>query len=387
MRLKFIKIISESEMFRKNKIKFLVIALSGIIVMAVMQSCSCGNLYSKGDIRQEKIENSEQYDDGKFANKEEVNPVSAGTFFSTMWEWMFGGGTRTPELDIESVPLDIESFNTKDDNQLKVSWMGHSSVIINLDGKLILTDPVYSEKVSFVGPSRFNDNLPVKISDLPEIDLVVISHNHMDHLDFDTIKEIKDRVKKFAVPLGVSAYLEDCDVDMNKVIELDWWEEAIVDDKIKVAATPAQHFSGRSLTDSDKSLWASWVIQGSNHKVYFSGDSGYFEGFKEIGEKYGPFDITLIECGQYNERWGGIHMFPEQSVQAHIDVKGKLMLPIHWGAFKLAMHDWFDPVKRAVAASNEKGTKITTPQIGEVVDLAKEIPVKHWWKNYIKEEK
>lgn len=380
------KFFNGSKLLKKHSVKFLIIFLTGIIVMSLIQACS-GSLYSADDIRQEKIENSKQFSDGKFRNEEETNLMSVGGFFTTLWEWTFGDEIRTPEMDLPSVPFNISEFNSKDENQLKLSWMGHSSAVINLDGKLILTDPVFSKGVSFVGPFRFNDNLPVGLEDFPEIDLVVISHNHLDHLNFKTIEKIKDKVKVFAVPLGVGSYLAECEIDKNKIIELDWWEEAVIDDGLFIAATPAQHFSGRGLTDSDKSLWASWVIKGKNHKVYFSGDSGYFDEFKNIGEKYGPFDITLMECGQYNEKWKKIHMFPEESVQAHIDVKGRVMLPIHWGAFRLAMHDWFDPIERAVASADEKNVKLATPQIGEVLDLSKEIPVNKWWRNYIKEQK
>ena len=385
MKLKY-KMIFKLGFLGKNRIKLLASLIIGVIIMTVAQSCSA-SLYSAEDTRQEKIENSEQYDDGKFKNKKETNLMSVGSFFTTMWEWMFGDGIRTPEMDLPSKKLDWNSFAAKDTANLKASWMGHSSVVLNLNGKIVLTDPVYENSVSFVGPSRFNDNLPLNIDEIKEIDLVVISHNHMDHLNFKTIKNLKDRVKYFAVPLGVGSYLEDdCEVPVEKIIELDWWEEFRIDDELFIAATPAQHFSGRGLTDSDKSLWASWVIKGKNHSVYFTGDSGYFSEFKNIGEKYGPFDLTMVECGQYNEKWKLIHMMPEESVQAHVDVKGKYMLPIHWGAFRLSFHDWFDPINRAVAEAEKQNVKLTTPIIGEVIDFQNNIPSEKWWLNYIKDE-
>lgn len=385
MKLKY-KLLQESKLIQKNRIKLLITLLVGIVIMSVAQSCSA-SLYSTDDIRQYKIENSSQFSDGKFRNVANTNLMSVGGFFKTTWQWLFGGGVRTPEMDLPSVKLNLLSFASKDSNQLQVSWMGHSSVVINLDGKIILTDPVFENNVTFIGPNRFNDNLPVNISEFQEIDLVVISHNHMDHLNYETIRQIKDKVKVFAVPLGVGLYLEeDCEVDKNKIIELDWWEEARIDEGLFIAATPAQHFSGRGLTDSDKSLWASWVIQGRNHKVYFSGDSGYFNGFEEIGNKYGPFDLTFMECGQYNEKWAKIHMMPEESVKAHIDLKGKIMLPIHWGAFRLAMHDWFDPIERAVKYAGENKVNVTTPMVGEVINIKEKVPSTHWWKNYIKKQ-
>ncbi len=224
---------------------------------------------------------------------------------------------------------------------------------------------------------RFHQT-PITLEDLPSIDVVVISHDHYDHLDKASIKVLGDKVGTFLVPLKVGQLLVNWGVPKEKVIELDWWESHSVDG-IEYTLTPTQHFSGRGLTDRDTTLWGSWVINAQQHKVFFSGDSGYFNGFKEIGEKYGPFDFTMIETGAYNELWSDIHMFPEQSVQAHIDVQGKVMMPIHNSTFDLSMHDWNEPMQRALDISEERGVTLVSPEIGQRLAIAEPQPAKAWW--------
>jgi len=208
----------------------------------------------------------------------------------------------------------------------------------------------------------------------------LISHDHYDHLDYWSITKLKDNVKKFYVPLGVAAHLKAWGVEEVKIVEMDWWEEVKFEELV-FACAPARHFSGRGLTNKDSTLWCSWVVKGDNANIFFSGDTGYNEGFKKIGEKYGPFDLTLLECGQYNEGWAEIHMMPEQTVQAHIDLRGKLLMPIHWAAFKLSVHPWQEPVERLLAKANSLGVKVTTPKIGEPVILGRTLPSSRWWEN------
>ena len=258
--------------------------------------------------------------------------------------------------------------------------LGHSSVLMKLDGKLVMTDPVFSDRASpvqWAGPKRFHQT-PITLQDLPSIDVVVISHDHYDHLDKASIKELGDKVGTFLVPLKVGQLLVNWGVPKERVVELDWWESHSVDG-IEYTLTPTQHFSGRGLTDRDTTLWGSWVINAQQNKVFFSGDSGYFNGFKEIGERYGPFDFTMIETGAYNDLWSDIHMFPEQSVQAHIDVQGKVMMPIHNSTFDLSMHDWNEPMQRALDISEERGVTLVSPEIGQRLALAEPQPVKAWW--------
>ena len=219
---------------------------------------------------------------------------------------------------------------------------------------------------------RYSGTFSLEREDLQEIDAIIISHNHYDHLNYKSIMQLKDRAKHFYVPTGVAQYLIKWGVSPSKISEHNWWDE-VTFDNIKLVCAPARHFSGRSMTDRDRSLWCSWLILGQETKVFFSGDSGYAPHFKEIGDKYGPFDLTLMECGQYDTRWSAIHMLPEETVQAHIDVKGELLLPIHWGAFTLALHEWSDPIERVTKEAKRLGVNITTPQIGESITLKSKI--------------
>jgi len=273
----------------------------------------------------------------------------------------------------------LSRFNNKGSDQLNVTWLGHSSLMINIDGYKILTDPVFEKRVSIFGPTRFNGDVPLDIRLIPKIDAVIISHDHYDHLNKYTVQRLIDKSNKFVVPLAVGSLLIDWGVPPGKIVELDWWQEHRIDHNLMVAATPAQHFSGRGITDRNKTLWASWVIKTPFHKIFFSGDSGYFGGFSQIGDKYGPFDMTFIECGAYGEGWPKVHMFPEQTVQAHLDLKGKVLHPIHWGTFNLAMHPWYEPMARLTTAANSKNVKTATPIVGETTVFAGRIPSARWW--------
>ena len=232
---------------------------------------------------------------------------------------------------------------------------------------------------SFMGPQAFPYSNVYSLEDLPEIDAVLISHDHYDHLDYETFLKLKSKVDKFFVPLGLAAHLERWGVPSENITELDWWDEVQFDENLLFAAVPMRHFSGRGVTDRSKTLWAGWVIKGKNSSVIHTGDSGYGDHFKEIGNKYGPFDLTMVECGQYNKDWKFIHMMPEETVQAHIDLKGKYLLPIHWGRFKLALHSWTDPIVRATAEAKKMNVELISPVAGQIVSLTPPLPKKHWW--------
>ncbi|WP_329959321.1 MBL fold metallo-hydrolase [Paenibacillus athensensis] len=265
----------------------------------------------------------------------------------------------------------------------RVVWFGHSALLLQIGGKTLLLDPMLGKTPSpfpAFGGGRYGERLPISAGELPPIDAVLFSHDHYDHLDYGTIRRIKDKVGRFIVPLGVGAHLVRWGVEPARISEHQWGEE-LEWEGLALACTPARHFSGRSLNDRDANLWCSWVIDDGQTRVFFSGDSGYGPHFAEIGERYGPFDLTLMECGQYDERWAPIHMMPEETVQAHIDVRGKLLIPIHWGAFSLALHSWTDPVERAVRAAVERGVAICTPRIGEIVRLdGHDYPNAAWWR-------
>jgi L-ascorbate metabolism protein UlaG (beta-lactamase superfamily) len=237
---------------------------------------------------------------------------------SSAWQFLFDKNNRTPDWRLPVMPVDLSHFKTPGHHQLNSTWLGHSSLMINIDGYKLLTDPVFEKKISLVGPTRFNGKLPIDPATLPGIDLVIVSHDHYDHLNKYSIRLLKNITQKFVTPLGVGKRLAAWGIPDDKIIELAWWESYAFDEHLKIIATPAQHFSGRTLGDRNKTLWASWVIASPDHTLFFSGDSGYFDGFKTIGDAWGPFDITFIECGAYNKRWHKVHMFPEETVQGNI---------------------------------------------------------------------
>lgn len=265
-------------------------------------------------------------------------------------------------------------------------WFGHSTVLLNFDGKFILVDPILSNSLGPFGftVKRFQESL-VKPEDLPKIDYVIITHDHYDHLDRDTMKEFAKRDTQIVTSLGVGSHLESWGIPASRVTELDWWQETNLG-SLKLTFTPSQHFSGRSLT-RNKTLWSSFVLQGRAQKIFFSADSGYDTHFQTIGEKLGPFDIAFVESGQYNEKWPGAHLFPHESVQAFQDLKAKRYFPIHWGMLALSEHPWFEPIEKLEAASSEKRFQLVAPTLGEIVAVNDAYVTKPWWKSVPRESK
>ena len=269
-------------------------------------------------------------------------------------------------------------------NDIHVMRLGHSSLMLKIAGETWLIDPVFSERTSpvqWAGPKRFHP-IPFKMEDFPAVQGIVLSHDHYDHLDTATIKALQTKVQYFVAPLGVGARLQGMGVPKEKITELDWWQSAKLGN-MTLTAAPAQHFSGRTLTDKNETLWASWSIKAraadKEQSVFYSGDSGYSPAFKTIGQRLGPFDLSLIETGAYDLMWRGIHMLPEESVQAHIDSQSKIMLPVHNGTFNLAFHAWQDPFERVSVAAKKQGVTLTTPIVGEPVSLLAPLPQKAWW--------
>ncbi|QNP41711.1 MBL fold metallo-hydrolase [Lysobacter solisilvae (ex Woo and Kim 2020)] len=273
--------------------------------------------------------------------------------------------------------------------------LGHSTMLIKLRGGFWITDPVFAERASpvqWLGPKRFHAP-PIALEDLPPLRGVILSHDHYDHLDRDTVRRLARTTEVFLTPLGVGDRLVAWGVDPAKVYQFDWWQGATIDG-VRFTATPAQHFSGRGLFDGNKTLWASWVIVDNAHadatpgdaadadglRVFFSGDTGYFDGFKEIGRRFGPFDVTLMETGAYDPQWPYVHMQPEQTVQAHQDLRGRWLLPMHNGTFDLAMHGWTEPFERVSALAAQRGIALTTPRMGERLDLAAPHAATPWWR-------
>ncbi|MEU2296529.1 MBL fold metallo-hydrolase [Streptomyces antibioticus] len=270
---------------------------------------------------------------------------------------------------------------------LRLTWMGHSSVLAEIDGQRVLFDPVWGERCSpfaFVGPKRLHP-VPLPIAALGPVDVVVISHDHYDHLDLPTIKALAGTDTLFAVPLGVGAHLEHWGVSAGRLRELDWHEATKVGG-LTLTATPARHFCGRGLRNTQHTLWASWVVEGERHRIYHSGDTGYFDGFKEIGADHGPFDATMIQIGAYSDFWPDIHMTPEEGVRAHLDLQGGgpagVLLPIHWATFNLATHAWTDPGEGTLASARAVGAPVALPRPGEPFEPGGEsVPDRPWWRD------
>lgn len=276
-------------------------------------------------------------------------------------------------------PSKLEQLSS---SQLHVIKLGHSSLLLKVYGEYWLLDPVFSKRASpfpFLGPKRFHP-APIDIEALPEIDKVLISHDHYDHLDKQAIRALAHKTKQFLVPMGIDLRLYEWGVEEEQVYYFDWWEELAIDNGF-IAYTPAQHFSGRGLGDGNKTLWGSWVIKAGEHSVFFSGDSGYFSGFKDIGAKYGPFDLTLIETGAYDKDWPDVHMQPEESLQAHLDVNGKVMMPVHNGTFDLAFHPWYEPLDRIHRLAQEQQVDLLMPKFGQVITLGTDNLTSAWWES------
>ena len=293
-------------------------------------------------------------------------------------EWLNGSEKGRPPGLLPSLSPKMEDFRAQED-ALKIIWLGHSSFLMNLDGIVVLVDPVFSQAASPVSFAvrRFQQP-PIALQDLPPIDYILISHDHYDHLDMSTMEFFIDRDSKFVVPLGVKAHLTGWGIVAERVTEKDWWEQAVFP-QVTFTATPAQHFSGRDGMHTNETLWASWVIKSTNHQIYFSGDSGYDVHFKTIGDKYGPFDVAFLDSGQYNKRWREVHMFPQEAMKAAQDLRAKNHFPVHWGMFELALHDWDAPARRLTELSDDKSVPLLIPQLGELVRVPGEKPQKAWW--------
>lgn len=329
---------------------------------------------------------SPNFKEGKFINIKEHIPVKMGfgKMLSVSRKFFFSKvANGSPIMDV-SVKKVVKTSVLDYKGEARLLWFGHSAFLLQVASKNILIDPMLGNvaaPMDWLGSKRFNSKMPFDIGDLPTIDAVLISHDHYDHLDYPTMKKIAHKVKRFYVPLGVGAHLNAWGIDTARIVEMDWWEELKLDG-LTFACTPAQHFSGRKFSNGQSTLWASWVIQSDDFNLFFSGDSGYGSHFSKIGESYGPFDLALMECGQYNKMWPDIHMFPEETAQAGIDVSAEKIVPIHWGGFKLALHSWTDPIERVMVKGEALDLPIITPQIGEFVPVKGQVETQQWWEKY-----
>ena len=353
-----------------------------VVIITVVMVVSAGDApgASPAGKRLERVQASAQWQGSSFVNR--LTPEE-GSFWKMMEQWIFGGSEyRVPEEPIGIIETAARLFETAPGSGLRVTWLGHSTLLIEIDGHRLLIDPVWGERASpfnWMGPVRFYEP-PLALEDLPDLDAVIISHDHYDHLDHPTVLRMLDMEVPWVVPLGVGAHLEHWGMPVERIVELDWWENTDVKE-ITITCTPARHFSGRSvmLTDRSTTLWAGWALTGPRHRVYYSGDTAMQDEFIEIGDKLGPFDMTLIESGAYNELWADVHLGPEQAVRAHQLVRGRVMLPVHWGLFNLGMHGWTEPIERILVAAMGAGVKVVMPVPGETVEPELAGEVVPWW--------
>ncbi|OON67250.1 MBL fold metallo-hydrolase [Hymenobacter sp. CRA2] len=327
---------------------------------------------------------SGHYRDGEFQNLVPTEVMTGGSTMGLLWRFLF---TKTPHerpaAPLPTQPLDSARIRQKTAATLRVTWFGHSASLVEIAGHNVLLDPMLSVDmgpISWVTPKRYNPQLAISPQQLPRIAAVLISHDHYDHLDYKTIRELRDKVDNFYVPLGVGAHLLLWGVAPTKVHELDW-NDSVRLPGLTIVSQPARHFSGRGLTNRNSTSWSSWVLKADNgRRVFYSGDGGYGPHFAAIGRKHGPFDLALMECGQYDQNWSQIHMMPEQSVQAALDVRARVYQPVHWGAFTEAHHAWNEPVTRAAAEAARRQLSIATPELGQPITVGVgPLPQTRWW--------
>lgn len=323
---------------------------------------------------------SPNWREGKFMNLEETTMnVNLRTLPKILYKQFFEKNGREPEQPIPVMPFDKAAFLAPSD-KAKFIWYGHSALLIRLNGKTILIDPMLGSDTAPIAPTatrRFSENTLELIKEFPEIDLLLLTHDHYDHLDLASFKLLMPKVKQYFVALGAARHLVSWGINASKIKEFDWWNNTEFEG-IEITFTPTRHFSGRGLTDRAKSLWGGWALKTANESIYFSGDSGYGEHFKAVGEKLGPFDFGIMECGQYNENWHQIHMYPEESVQAATDAKVTKAMAVHWAGFALAQHHWKEPIERFTLAAKAAQLPLILPKIGEQFSVSDDKQA-HWW--------
>lgn len=326
---------------------------------------------------------SPQWNGSKFLNLEETSTSGSyqdlpGFFRKQLCDKV----DREPMSPLPLLPFDSVEF-LRPCGGWKAVWFGHSVVLLRLDGKTVLLDPMFGPNAAPISPvavRRYSVDTLAIIDLLPEIDLVLLTHDHYDHLDFESIQRLRSKVRQYVVPLGVGKHLVSWGIEESSITECDWWDRVSVGG-LRVNFTPSRHFSGRGLTDRAKSLWGGWVLSTGETNLWFSGDGGYGTHFKTIGEKLGPFDFGFMECGQYNEMWHALHMYPEESVRAALDASARVVMPIHWGAFTLAQHTWREPVERFLAEAFKQELPCLVPRLGELIRWPGEVgELNPWWR-------
>lgn len=315
-------------------------------------------------------------------NQAEIDEFRKGfDRFKTLKRFFTSETRDKPKTPLPTIKPDLEKFLGRDE-KLKFIWFGHSTFMVRVGSKTLLFDPVFSGAASpldFLN-ERFQPPA-LSLEELPHIDYIIISHDHYDHLDVDSVTYFKDKGTTYLTSLGLTSHLKSWGIPESQIVELDWWEQVQMGD-LHFTCTPAQHFSGRSFTNQNKTLWCSWVVDHPKTRFFFSGDGGYGGHFKHIGEKFGPFDIAFIENGQYNLDWKPMHMMPEESAQAYFDLRAKAFMPIHWCMFNMSVHNWYDPINAISKIAKERGIRLVTPKLGELVTLGEPKIYEAWWKDF-----
>ena len=327
-------------------------------------------------------EQSPNWKDGRFVN---LTGITAGGNWRRMPEIICkqirGHSESSPKKPLPILPLDRETF-LHGDGGIRFVWYGHSVVLLRINGKTVLVDPMFGNDTAPIAPTknrRFSTDALALIDALPPIDFVLLTHDHYDHLDYSSFKKLKGRVGAFHVALGNKRHLLAWGIEDDRIREFDWWQ-SLETDGLRFTFTPTQHFSGRGINSIAKSLWGGWAIRSDSHNIWFSGDSGYIPHFVEIGSRLGPFDLAFMECGQYCVDWPEVHMFPEQSVQAAVDAGASRVVPVHWGAFNLSYeHAWYEPGMKFAEACDRVGLPYGLPRLGEVVEFGDSMPRSAWW--------
>jgi len=360
-----------------------IILIGMLVIQISLLGCADTNASDKN--RQQRIKESPQWNGESFQNPEHVPDVEWGPSLKMFWKYFFNKSEGfIPDPPLPAEPFDISQWNRQRD--LQFAWLGHTTFLIRIDDKVILTDPMFSQRAGsfgWVSPKRYSKTLQ-STNVLPELDAVLITHNHPDHLDEDSIKALISKTRHFVTPLAVGKLLEEWGVPHNKIHELDWWQAKSIDE-LTITAVPAKHTSERGVFDKNMTLWTSYGIQGKKQNLYLSGDSGWFKGLYEIGDRLGPFDVTFFEIGAYSNLKGQmeVHYSPEQAVKAHQAVRGKLIVPSGWGTFDLGLFPWHQPIERLLIAANQADIEYLTPKIGEVVIPGKVGGREAWWRPFI----
>lgn len=379
---------TQTEKIRLKKIVFVLIGLMLLLPIAfflLIKMPVYGSHPSESDRIRFSTSKAFNMEAGVFENRQAelfAKMREEGSLIDMLTEWFSERKDGSPSAPLPQSEPDIAEF-LKNSDQVKFIWFGHSTFLVNVSGTIILIDPVFSKTAAPVSFTAKRFQPPVlSLEELPKIDVLLVSHDHYDHLEMDTIKYFKDSETEFVAPLGVGLHLTRWGIDPSRITERDWWK-SYVTKGIEFTAAPAQHFSGRDGINNNETLWASWVIISPDARLFFSGDSGYDTHFRDIGERHGPFDIAFLENGQYDEGWPAVHMMPHQTLQAYKDLNAKHLLPIHWGMFELAFHTWYDPVVTLNKLAEAEGIELLTPVIGEIIELDDSLSTEKWWQSYL----